>query len=236
LWAAQPLHPRRLWVIINPAATVQQRSLWSPCSGGSADAGGLHMTTRGSHRLVGLAMLAGLASVHQPRAQAMDSAQVPAFVDASRQADLRAAWAAANAKPDAATTRERAEALSRRFAAEPPARREPAWAPAVVVPTETASIDKAPALPTLPPAVKKAKKPQAAPVAAANDDGKGVATKRRKQIKRIAKPAEPQPTLFVVTSGEELPSVEEESGANGPAGRLPTDYERWNLFPALESN
>ena len=195
------------------------------------------MTTCGCHRLVALAIIAGLASIHQASAQAADGAQVPAFVDASRQADLRAAWAAANAKPDAATTRERAEALSSRFAPEPPAQQEPAWAPAVVVPTETASIDKAPSSPALPPAVSKAKKRKASPVAAATgDDGKSAAIKRRKQIKRMAKPAQPEPTLRVATSGEELPSVEEESGANGPAGRLPTDYERWNLFPALESN
>ena len=194
------------------------------------------MPTRGCHRLVGLAMLAGLASVHQARAQATDSAQVPAFVDASRRADLRAAWAAANARPDAATTRERAEALSSRFAAEPPTQQEPAWAPAVVVPTETASIDKAPAPPALPPAVAKAKKREASRVAAPNDNDKRVTTKRRKQIKRIAKPTEPKPALRVATSSEELPSVEEESGANGPAGRLSTDYERWNLFPASKSD
>ena len=193
------------------------------------------MPTRGCHRLVGLAMLAGLASIHQAHAQ--DSAQVPAFVDASRQADLLAAWAAAYAKPDAATTRERAEALSSRFAPESPAQQEPAWAPAVVVPTETASIDKAPASPALPPAVSKAKKREASRAAVATgDDGKSAAIKRRKQIKRIAKPTEPKPALRVATSSEELPSVEEESGANGPAGRLSTDYERWNLFPASESD
>lgn len=182
-------------------------------------------------------MLAGLATIQEARAQAPESAQLPAFVDASRGADLRAAWTAANTKPDTSTTRERAEALSGRFAAEPPAQQEPAWAPAVVVPTETASIDKAPASPALPPAVSKAKKREASRVAVATgDDGKSAAIKRRKQIKRIAKPAEPEPVLRVATSSEDLPSVPEESGALGPAGRLPTDYERWNLFPALESN
>jgi hypothetical protein len=198
------------------------------------------MTTRRFNRLLGLAMLAGLASVHHARAQATEGAQVPAFVDASRQADLRAAWAAANAKPDAAATRERAEALSGRFAAQPPTPQEPAWAPAVVVPTETAAIDKAPASPAPPPA-EKAQQPKAAPKAAAtHDDGKSVTIKRRKPIKRIAKRPKPQPkpepTVRVATSNEDLPSVPDESGAYGPAGRLPTDYERWNLFPQLESN
>ena len=195
------------------------------------------MSIRGCHRLVGLAMLAGLASVHQAHAQVTDSPQVPAFVDASRGADLRAAWTAANTEPDTSTARERAEALSGRFAAEPPAQQEPDWPPAVVVPAKTVSIDKAPASPALPPAVSKAKKRKASRVAVATGgDGKSAAIKRRKQIKRIAKPAEPEPVLRVAASSEDLPSVPEESGALGPAGRLPTDYERWNLFPALESN
>jgi hypothetical protein len=176
-------------------------------------------------------MLAGLASIQEARAQAPAGAPLPTFVDASRRADLRGAWAAANAKTDTETSRDRAESLSSRFAAEPPVQQ----APAVVVPTETASIDKAPTPPASPPSVEQPQKPAASPVAATDDD-KSVAGKRRKRIKRLVKRPKPQPTVHVATSKEELPPVPEESGARGPAGRLSTDYENWNLFPAPPSN
>ena len=68
--------------------------------------------------------------------------------------------------------------------------------------------------------------------APADDDAKRTATKRRKRIKRVAKQPKPQPTVRVATSKEDPPLEPGQDGSLGPAGRLPTDYERWHLFPA----